>query len=182
MPTPPEDPTEPSLTDDAADERLAVSDAADGDHTRLVELLNSRGLRLVADLLVGHRLIRRKRRGRPPIPDGSPFAHALADAIERKRHLVRYPIDRPMSVADYVGERWGWDPTGFSGEVVLFPRDAPSTWSAIITTAVGPAAVDARTIDGGGSHQARAIIAGRADERRPAGIAADRPAESSARL
>jgi hypothetical protein len=162
------------------DEAAAVADAERGDTTALVGLLYRRGLPGVAGLIARSRIVRRKPVGRPPIPGGSVYAQALADAILRKRHLAIHPITEPMSVARYARERWGVDGAGLSEEVELLPHDTPSNWSAIITSAIGPA-VQASTIDGGGSHQARQIAAARAAAW-PSGIAADRPAEIGARL
>jgi hypothetical protein len=164
---------QPSLEDD---ERAAVADAESGDTASLIQLLKRRGLHGVAELIAGSRIAPRKARGRPPIPGGSESARALAEAILRKQHLARYPITRPMSVAGYAADRWDVHDAGLSDEVVLFPDDTTSFWAAAITSAIGPS-VDERTVAGGGSHQARAIVERLMLEPRPAGIAADRPAE-----
>ncbi len=91
MTTPQAAQAEPLLPGGDDDERLAVEEAEAGDQTRLVELLQARGLGRVAGLHVRHRLVRRKRRGRPPIPGSSVIARALAEGIERWRHLSAYP-------------------------------------------------------------------------------------------
>jgi hypothetical protein len=164
-----------------AEERAAAAEAEAGDTAALVELLHGKGLHLVAGLIARSRIVARRPRGRPPIPGGSASARALAEAILRKQHLARYPITRPMSVAAYAADRWGVRDRRLSDEVVLFPGDTTASWAAIITSAVGPA-VDERQVAGGGSRQAREIVARLTSESRPAGMAADRPAEIRPRL